>query len=400
MIELDLGQVQAAIKEQVNKRVQEELLGIDVSQMTDSLLKSIMAEKIDATMNGMINKLLNQGDLLAVLKVKLDKILQDKLDDAVRIRLAGMVSNVDLGTEISKQIAAYVDLRMASSDLPQGLIPADAIDWDGFSISGDMMSGGTMTGFSSTGMQDLASSTELTVMDGMVVVESNLVADQISVNSASEFKSSLNVAGDLRVGGNLVILNPSFNQQVTALINDRLSTERDRLIDIGSNAILADGKELLTANALGPSIALSNLRKVGNLQDLNVIGEMTAADTLHVIDGMVGINTDAPVGALTIWDEDAELTVRKHKSKTTYIGTTRDCDLVIGTVGNPALAIRRDGTVGVNVLEIGSVGISISDKIPEHQGRQGELVIMSNPKADQPWAYQCLGGNTWAALKR
>jgi hypothetical protein len=237
-------------------------------------------------------------------------------------------------------------------------------------------------------------------MDGMVVVESNLVADQISVNSASEFKSSLNVAGDLRVGGNLVILNPSFNQQVTALINDRLSTERDRLIDIGSNAILADGKELLTANALGPSIALSNLRKVGNLQDLNVIGEMTAADTLHVIDGMVGINTDAPVGALTIWDEDAELTVRKHKSKTTYIGTTRDCDLVIGTVGNPALAIRRDGTVGVNVLEIGSVGISISDKIPEHQGRQGELVIMSNPKADQPWAYQCLGGNTWAALKR
>ena len=400
MIELDLAQVQAVIKEQVSKRVQEELIGIDVSKLADATLKSVLSDKIDVTINNIINNLLREGSMMAMLKDKLDKILQDKIDDAVRIRLAGMVSNVDLGTEISKQIAGYVGGKMSAGDLPRGLIPADAINWKGHAISGDIISGGVINDFSSNGIQDIASAIELTVMDGMVVIESNMVADQISVNSASEFKSSLNVAGDLRVGGNLILLNSSFNQQVAALVDDRLTAEKSKPIDIDFTPVMSDGKEVLTANKLGPSVVFSNLRKVGNLQDLNVIGPMIASDTLHVIDGMVGINTDAPVGALTIWDEDTELTIRKHKSKTVYLGTTRDCDLVIGTAGNPALSVRRDSSVAVNSLAIGSISIVVSDKIPEQQGKPGDLVIMADPKSDQPWAYQCLGGNTWAALKR
>ena len=185
------------------------------------------------------------------------------------------------------------------------------------------------------------------------------------------------------------------------MVRDTINADKaNSKMDIGGDALYANGKEILRDNALGAGIAYSNLRKVGNLQELNVIGPLTATDTLSVADGRVGINTDDPAGALTVWDEDAELTIRKHKAKTTYVGTTRDCDLVLGTNGNIGLALRRDGTTSINRMELGGLLISVSDSVPEHDGQPGELVIMRTAKEGQPWAYQCMEGKRWAALKR
>jgi hypothetical protein len=115
--------------------------------------------------------------------------------------------------------------------------------------------------------------------------------------------------------------------------------------------------------------------------------------------GKVGINTSEPEGAFTVWDDDSELTIRRYKKKNMYIGTMRDTDLSLGTNGDIKLAIRKDGTVEMRSIELNGLKISVSDTVPSHQGLPGELVLMSHASEDEPWAYRCISGDRWKAIK-
>ena len=399
MVGIDLSNIETIIRQEVSDKIKSELQGIDLAGPMRDMLSEMMDAKVQSTVNGMINSAIKDGSLVSLVKAHLDMLIQQKLDDMVRSRISSMVSNVDVGTEISQKIADFVTNKMQHSDLPDGLISANALDLSGFEISGDNVSGGSIRDFSSTGIQDISSRLELTVMDGAVVVESDLVANHLRINGEADF-TDINVKGNIRLDGDLIFSKPNFSEQIISLVETRLNSEKDRVIDVGGNEILTNGKTLIGPNSLGPSVAFSNLRKLGNLQELKVIGEMVVADTLHVIDEKVGINTDSPAGALTVWDQDAELTMRKHSSRTTFLGTTRDCDLILGTNGNGVLGIGRDGTVAVDKITINGIKISVSDSVPEGIGSPGEIVIMSRVNADLPWAYQCLSGSTWAALQR
>jgi hypothetical protein len=398
---IDTKEIENMIRAEIKAKLTKELNLDSVGEMLGESMIAIANEKIEATTTAMLNNMLRDGTLAKLIEDKLLKGLQTRLDELVASRAAGMVSRVDVGTQISDKIERFVAESMKHAALPDKLIPLRALDLTGLKISADDITQGLYKDFNSTGIQDTAQDPQLTVMDGAVIVEFDLISDKLSVQDSAEFKGNVNVVGDLRVEGNLVMLNPSFSKQIQGMVRDTINADNaNSKMDIGADALYANGKEILRDNALGAGVAYSNLRKVGNLQELNVIGPLTATDTLSVADGRVGINTDDPAGAFTVWDEDAELTIRKHKAKTTYIGTTRDCDLVLGTNGNIGLALRRDGTTSVNRIELGGMLISVADAVPEHEGQPGELIIMRTAKEGQPWAYQCMEGKRWAALKR
>ena len=397
---IDVEQIESTIKEELSKKIKSEIDNLDINDLMESLLFSTINDKVETTVNGMINNLIKDGSMLGKISAKLELSMQAKLDDMIRSKVSGMVSQVDLGTVISKKISEFVQDKMINAALPDNIIPSSAIDVKGMKISADQIQYGTIKSFQSTGIQDMAASVELTILDGSVVVENNMIAGSLSIDGPAEFKSSLNLCGDLRLEGDLIMLSTKFKDQISSMVDDRIAKSKEEKIDIGAGSLLSNGKEVLTGNSLGPGVAFSNLRKLGNLQELNVIGPLTSSETLYVNNGRVGVNTDQPSGVFSLWDEDAELTIRKHKAKTTYVGTTRDCDLVLGTNGNAQMSLRKDGSVSVNKIHINGIMISVENNIPERQGSAGELVIISAPAESQPWAYQCLGGNTWTALKR
>ena len=389
-----------SLKQEVKSKLPDGLIDESVSDMVSDIVIDIMMSRIDSAVSKTLDSLVRDTLLQNLVQDKVFDGMQDYLEKEVRAKASGLVSNTDLGSVISDKIAQFVRDRMSKADLPNGLIPFSAINTSNMSISANNISPGTIKSFTSTGIEDTANDVELTVMDGMIVVEGKTITNDLSVERTARIRN-LEVQEELRIKGTMVFENPSFSEQVKSLVETRMDHERiKRQIDLLGRPLTSNGKEVLTENSLGPGIALSNLRKVGNLQDLNVIGKFTAAGTVAAGDGRMGINTEDPAGVLTIWDEEAELTFKKHKNKTMYIGSTRDCDLVFGTNDKVNLALRRDGSASVNKLEIGQLKVSASNSVPEREGTPGEMVIMTDVKPGLPWAYQCMGGKSWTALKR
>lgn len=313
------------------------------------------------------------------------------------LRVNNALAKMDLGTEISRRIGEYIEKRMKYADLPTNFINHQTINFDGFKISADHISKGTIKKFTSSGIQDAAENIELTIVDQAVVIENNLVARKVEIQETLYANNATVETLNIR---SQILFGEPVNKQITSIIRDQVTNEiSSRKIDIVNSAIYNNGKEILTENTLGPSIVYSNLRKLGRLNELSVSGISQFNDTLLITDsGKVGINTQDPEGALTVWDDDSELTIRRYKKKTTYIGTMRDCDLVLGTKGEPKLEIKQDGTVRFHSLDLNGLKISVEDQIPSRPGTQGEIVFIKNSNANEPWGYRCLGGNVWQAM--
>ena len=393
-------QMVASLKKEVKDKIPPNVTDESLSDLISNIVIEIMSERIDVMVNQTLNSLVRDTFLQNLVQDKVFAGMQGILEREVRVRASDLVSETDLGSVISDKVSEFVRDRMKNSNLPKGFIPWSAINTSSIEISPDSITPGTIRSFSSTGIEDTANSVQLTVMDGVVVAEGRIISNDLSVEQSARIRK-LEVQDELRIKGEIVFENPSFSEQVRSLVETKVADDwNDRQIDLSGKALLSNGKELLSDSSLGLGVIFSNLRKVGNLQDLNVIGRLSAADTIVAADGRFGINTDDPAGALTIWDEEAELTVKKYRNKTMYVGSTRDCDMVFGVSDKVNLAIRKDGSVSMKTLDLASIKISTSDKVPEREGTLGELVIMTDVKPSLPWAYQCMGGKSWTALKR
>jgi hypothetical protein len=156
---------------------------------------------------------------------------------------------------------------------------------------------------------------------------------------------------------------------------------------------------LLNSTTLGPGVVNSNIRKVGLLQNLRVQGDAEFNSTMTVGEkGRVGINTDSPDGALTIWDEDAEITFSKSSRRRMRIGSTRDGELVFGSNNKDQLFLRNNLEEITEPLKIMGIKFSVLDQIPDHRGEPGEIVYNRNARSGQPIIYICQGNNNWAAV--
>jgi len=394
---IDTKEIELAIKDSIRSKIDNLVSEFDIKTLIARTVDTVIAERVSSSISVHISSLIQKGKLEREVTDKFDSEFKLLIEQEIRNRTANAVARIDIATEVGKHINGYLETRITSAALPKGLISHQAIDWNGFNLPADALSDGTIENFASTGIQDVASQIELTVADGMVVIENSLVSRR------AEFKESVIadsiVVNDIKIKNNL-ILNENINNQFASMIRDGVNRElANRKIDVVGNPIYANGREALTDSSLGPSIVNSNIRKLGRLTELNVAGIAQFGETMVVTDsGKVGINTNEPEGAFTVWDDDSDLTVRRYKKKNMYVGTMRDVDLSFGVNGDVKLALRRDGSVELNHLVINGLRVSVANAVPYEAGQPGEIVIMSNAKINEPWAYRCVNGQ-WTAMK-
>jgi hypothetical protein len=392
---ININDIEKQVQETIALKVEAELKSYNVTQFIDQYLSNTIQDKVNSTVTALINKLINTDTITKQITMLSATQLQEKIDLAIKARAAQTVSQTDLGKEISARIESFVDTHMRQAALPAEFIPANAINWKNFKLPANQISKGTIEDFNSNGIEDYATEINLTILDGQVVVEHEFVTKNLTVVEKAKVKD-LTVT-NLTVENNIIIQSGKFVEEVRNLIDNRLEQFYDRPLDLKGAALTSNQTKLIDSNSLGPSIVESNLRKVGRLSTLSVVGETNLAETLYVNNSRLGINTDEPAGPLTIWDEEAEFTIRKFKNRNMYIGSTRDSNLTLGVGGNSVLEIHPNG-INTKTVKIGHITISTGDKEPTHRGSPSDMVINTKPEANQPWAWRCMGGEKWAQL--
>jgi hypothetical protein len=264
-----------------------------------------------------------------------------------------------------------------------------------------------LTNFTSTGINDHATSCQLTVMDDTIVVENQLTTRDLTVVNAATIN-------DLAVTGSINIDNRSWDtlangisektlKQLTQEWKETLTTQVTEQIfknGINFDSVKIGNDALVAGNTLSKTITDTNIQKVGILRTLEVAGETSLNNkTLNVLNKRLGVNTDRPEMALSVWDEEVSIVVGKNKPNEAYVGTNRDQGLVIGVNRTPQIEINTDGLTTVKKLRIGLHCVSHSAQVPGWAATRGDLVFNTNFGDDRVFAWVCLGGHKWQTLK-
>lgn len=266
--------------------------------------------------------------------------------------------------------------------------------------------------FSTQGICDRGEKVELTVLPETVVVENTLISQDLDVVSNANVQKTLTVK-DLVLKGSINVDNHSWDELAnvisdktldriadawkTELVHEVLDHAMTQGIDFGS--ILINGDPLVDGNVLNKTITQSSIQELGILNSLSVSGEAHFRDTLHVINHRIGINTDRPDMALSVWDEEVTISMGKIGERRAFIGTSRLQDFAIGVNRTSYIDINTEGLVTIRDLRIGRHRISHSDQVPGYSGTKGDIVFNSDPREGAPFAWQCLGGFRWNTIK-
>lgn len=257
------------------------------------------------------------------------------------------------------------------------------------------------------GIQDAAKNVQLTIIDNNVVVENTLTAKHIDAVDSVTVKN-------LVVKGSINTDNPSWTALTDELVkrtHNGLNEEwqetltqqvRKKIADQGINfeKVKVDGEYLVAQGRLASTVIDSNLQSVGTLKDLSVSGSANINETLSVNNKRIGINTQDPEMALTIWDEEAAVVVGKLKEQTAYLGTARRQKLALGINKKPSIEIDEDELVTVKKFQIGVNKISHGTQVPNYSGVKGDIVFNADVNVNNPvFAWICLGGFRWKLLK-
>ena len=320
----------------------------------------------------------------AELFTALSKFVTETVEAQVNKELA----KFNVQQTVQQQAQATVTDLLTKLDIPDKGIKNSSIDWDGFSFSTDMVKG-NFTNITSTGFTDNAENIELTIDERGVVVHNNLTTNHVG---------AINVEVEhLTVTDNAEFNNATFKGDVNIigkLTADSLGSLQEQLNDKQSYTI--NGKTVLSENTLGPSIIESNLRRIGNLKELQVEGEVLLGDSLYVSPtGRVGINTDEPTHALTLWDQEVCLTVGKLQKDTAVIGTERNQDIVLKSGTNNNATLKADGTTVIEKPVLNGKTFTTSAMSPGYAGQLGDICWNSNPQQGQPIGWVCIGGPQW-----
>lgn len=261
--------------------------------------------------------------------------------------------------------------------------------------------------FETAGIKDMASQTQLTVMDGAVVAEGQLASTELLVDRDARVNGTLTV-DKLILKGDVNVDNQSWHQ-LSRNIADRtietLNAEwRDQLVDQVVNRAKNDGIDFQSVTINGIPLIENNrlsaaVTEIGVLSRLDVKGEANFFNTLHVGNRRIGVNTENPEMALGVWDEEVAVNIGKHSQNTAYVGTSRAQGLVLGVNKNAQITIDTDGLTTVKQLRVGQFRIGHATEVPGYAGNRGDMVFNSDPKPGQPFAWVCLGSYKWQPLK-
>jgi len=264
------------------------------------------------------------------------------------------------------------------------------------------------------GIDDQAKKVELSILEDAVVIENELISNKIKAVKLLTTDGSLIIKKDLVVLGDVNTdatgwdklasrIQQDVFRQFTTQIKKQLTEDVINLAkttSIDFKKVTVNGKSIVVGNALSNTITESMLHKVGALKELTVTGQANINDCLHVVNKRIGINTETPSMALTIWDEEAEIVAGKIKKQTAFIGTGRKQELQIGINRSGNITIKDDGLVQIERLQVGLNRISHASELPGYLGSKGDIVFNNNvSKSNLTFAWMCLGNYNWLSLK-
>jgi len=360
-------------------------------------------------------------DIQKILEEKLEDIVAQKVvehfrEDSFKVIIGQLTESVV--TKTIKQRLLHVDLnqmvlqateteikgKIQDLKFPEGSIPFSAIKNNEIAISNSQITGGVQKRFKSKGIEDYATDCKLTVMDDNVVIENTLVALNATI------KENLEVDGDLVVRGT-VPSNSAFFKDIVEGVVERLGDSfekvfRQSIVDgvlhtvksqgLDVNTFTVGGKSVIENNSIANNITGSNLQKVGYLKNLQVKGEALIHDSLYVGNGRIGINTVEPSNALSVWDEETEVVIKKKQKHTAFIGSVRDTIVTLGANNQESVKLLQDGYAQIDKLRIGSSRFSSAPTRPNTDAEKGHVVFNSHPNLGRPVGWICLGGNRWS----
>jgi hypothetical protein len=257
------------------------------------------------------------------------------------------------------------------------------------------------------GIQDHAQNPELTVLDENVVVENCLTTNRIEVVNSAKIRE-LTVTGSINTDNRAW---QTLSEDISKKTLERLTTDwKDSLIvdvenkirerGIDFTQIQIDGVRVVVGDTLSRKITNSNIQSLGALKELKVAGEAHINNTVSVLNKRLGVNTQEPEMALSVWDEEVSILAGKFKDKSAYIGTGRAQNLVLGVNRTPAVEIDIDGITAIKKLRVGVHRISHGTEVPNYAGTKGDVVFNANPSInDNVFAWQCLGGFKWKIIR-
>jgi hypothetical protein len=273
--------------------------------------------------------------------------------------------NERLETVIERLIRNTID----KIEFPDSSIPISSINWTGFNISTDQIQDYKKL----NGLEDFSKNTELTILDGVVVIENQVITKTV-------------IADDITVNGNLILNDLAFNGLADRIVN---LVPRPQITEQKSY-----DEDIQRLDKKIDSI------KPYQFKQLEVSGESFLSNVLYTTPGnkRVGINTMEPSDALTVWDNEVEVVIGKHQSQQGYIGTRRRQDINIGANNKVGLTIKSDGTVEINKLNLLGRTISESDNVPGFAAKTGDIVLNSKPKPGAFIGWICLDGLKWSGF--
>ena len=400
------------VQELVEQAVRENILSTLENMVQDSNWLTRVESMINQTA---AEKTLNRLSRLDIDKIVGDQVRKNFTSDAIQQQVTNGVQ-VDIAVAIStitqdpawlarieqtiNQAVVYQTISKISS------IDINTVIQDRVDENIDRFLEKLRAEFASTGINDQATRNQMTVMDEATVFENNLVANNLTIASGATIQN-LAVTGSINTDNHSWnILADNIAEKAWAKITDDWQNDLVRQVadHIKTNGIeferVSIGGELLVdGDRLGKIIRETSIETTGVLRSLQVAGAAHLNDTFTVVKKRVGINTQEPEMALSVWDEEVALIFGKHKLKEAYIGTSRVQALTLGVNRVGQLTIDADGLTTIKKLQVGLHKISHATQVPGWSGTRGDMVFNASPGSDRVFAWVCLGAYKWQVLK-
>ena len=363
-----------AVDQQVNS-----LLEDYVKQLVEQQTFQIQ-EQITTRLDGIVGDVVDKVEvMLTAMNTKHDltQTIGQKVNILVETHAKQLVGEYtfqaqkQVRTRIDEVLEKVIRDTVNNIDFPESSIPPSSIDWSEFSISKH-----NVQGFRDlSGIEDFSNSVELTLLDGAVVAENSLITKDLTVDV-------------LTVNYDIHINDSSMNKITDRVIASLPAVDKIEVKDYAPDI-----------SRLEKQISDAATRS-HHLKELEVSGEALLSDVLYTTPGnrRVGINTMEPSDALTVWDNEVEIVVGKHKVQEGYIGTRRRQTVNIGANNKVGVTVNSEGVVGIDKLQLMGRTISDSDSVPGHAARRGDIVLNNKVKQGDYIGWVCLDGLRWAGF--
>ena len=382
-----LETVEQSIIEYAQQRVVARFSNADATQEILVAVKDSVKALFDAGQVSSIKKLVSEDDLKQVVK--------DELDSVIDRHITNLFGSQEWLNDIKQEAIAGVS-RAIRKEFDANDIARRAMDHV------ESLFENYAKNIKFNGIDDRAEDTELSVMNGVVVVENELVArsmrvmQELTVGSitADQINTNWDELAD-NIGAD--VLNKFSNEIEDGLVERILDSAK---AGIDFKSVSVNGSPLLEDGKLNKTIKETSITSVGTLKNLDVAGDVTLHNnTAVVVNKRVGINTQEPSMSLDVWDEEVQVSIGKKKERTAFIGSNRLQNLEIGVNGRGNITITDKNLVIIDQLQVGKNRITHGTDVPGYSGNKGDIVFNTNVGPNKPvFAWMCVGGFNWIAL--